>query len=46
LVDSAYLAFVPGIAIMILVLAFMLVGNGLRDALDSKSSDTKPLLGN
>ncbi len=46
LVDSAYLAFVPGIAIMILVLAFMLVGNGLRDALDSKSFDTKPLLGN
>ena len=46
LVDSAYLAFVPGIAIMILVLAFMLVGNGLRDALDSKSIDSKPLLGN
>ncbi len=45
LVDSAYLAFVPGIAIMILVLAFMLVGNGLRDALDSKSVDSKPLLG-
>jgi len=46
LVDSAYLAFVPGIAIMILVLAFMLVGNGLRDALDSKTIDSKPLLGN
>lgn len=46
LVDSAYLAFVPGIAIMILVLAFMLVGNGLRDALDSKSLDSKPILGN
>lgn len=46
LVDSAYLAFIPGIAIMILVLAFMLVGNGLRDALDSKSVDSKPLLGN
>jgi peptide/nickel transport system permease protein len=46
LVDAAYLAFVPGIAIMILVLAFMLVGNGLRDALDSKSQDSKPLLGN
>lgn len=45
LVDSAYLAFVPGVAIMILVLAFMLVGNGLRDALDSKSVDTKPLMG-
>lgn len=46
LVDSAYLAFVPGIAIMILVLAFMLVGNGLRDAIDSKSLDSKPLMGN
>lgn len=45
LVDSAYLAFVPGVAIMILVLAFMLVGNGLRDALDSKSLDAKPLMG-
>lgn len=46
LVDAAYLAFVPGIAIMVLVLAFMLVGNGLRDALDSKSLDTKPIMGN
>lgn len=46
LVDAAYLAFVPGLAIMILVLAFMLVGNGLRDALDTKSVDNKPLLGN
>ncbi len=44
LVDAAYLAFVPGLAIMILVLAFMLVGNGLRDALDSKSLDSKPLM--
>ena len=46
LVDAAYLAFVPGVAIMVLVLAFMLVGNGLRDAIDSKSIDSKPLLGN
>lgn len=46
LIDSAYLAFVPGIAIMILVLAFMLVGNGLRDALDSKTLDSKPIVGN
>jgi len=45
LVEAAYLAFVPGLAIMILVLAFMLVGNGLRDALDSKSLDSKPLVG-
>lgn len=31
------LAIVPGIAIMILVLAFNLLGNGLRDAFDVKS---------
>lgn len=36
LLDSAYLAFIPGIAIMIIVLAFMLLGNGIRDALDIK----------
>jgi peptide/nickel transport system permease protein len=30
----AYLAIIPGLFIMLLVLAFMLVGNGLRDALD------------
>jgi len=34
--DKAYLAFIPGVAIMLLVLAFTLVGNGLRDALDVK----------
>ncbi len=42
LVDKAYLAFIPGIAIMILVFAFMLVGNGLRDALDSRINDEAP----
>lgn len=36
IMDGAYLALIPGIAIMLLVLAFMLVGNGLRDALDTK----------
>jgi len=35
--DYAYLAIIPGIAIMLLVLAFMLMGNALRDALDVKS---------
>ena len=35
--DSAYLVFLPGICLMLLVLAFFLVGNGLRDALDNKS---------
>jgi peptide/nickel transport system permease protein len=44
LMDKAYLAFIPGIAIMILVLSFMLVGNGLRDAMDTRSTDDKPLL--
>lgn len=33
---KAYLAVLPGLATMLMVLAFMLVGNGLRDALDSK----------
>ncbi|MBR0123491.1 MAG: ABC transporter permease [Bacteroidales bacterium] len=32
-----YLSIIPGIAIMLLVLAFMLLGNGLRDALDVKN---------
>lgn len=34
--DMAYLAIVPGALIMVLVLSFMMVGNGLRDALDVK----------
>ena len=37
IVDAAYLAVLPGLAIMLLVLAFVLVGNGLRDAIDSKA---------
>lgn len=36
ILDSAYLAIMPGIAIVILVLAFMTLGNVLRDALDVK----------
>jgi oligopeptide transport system permease protein len=35
--DSAYLAILPGVAIMMMVLAFMLVGNALRDVLDVKT---------
>ena len=35
-VDAAYLAVYPGIAIMLMVLAFTWLGNGLRDAVDSK----------
>lgn len=33
---KAYLAIIPGLAIMSLVMAFMLMGNALRDALDVK----------
>lgn len=36
IVDKEYLAIAPGIAIMLLVLAFMMLGNALRDALDVK----------
>jgi ABC-type dipeptide/oligopeptide/nickel transport system permease subunit len=39
--DKAFLALSPGIAIMILVLAFNLVGNGLRDALDVKGKSNE-----
>ena len=35
----SYLAFLPGIAIVLMVLAFVLLGNGLRDALDTKAVD-------
>ncbi len=38
ILDSAYLAILPGMSIMFMVLAFMLIGNGLRDALDVKAS--------
>ncbi len=38
ILDSAHLAILPGLAIMLMVLAFMLVGNALRDALDVKTS--------
>ena len=34
ILDKAYLAIWPGLAIMSLVLSFMLIGNGLRDALE------------
>lgn len=35
----AYLALIPGFCIMILVLCFMLIGNGIRDAMDNRSVD-------
>jgi peptide/nickel transport system permease protein len=34
ILDSAYLAIIPGLAIVVLVLAFMALGNALQDALD------------
>lgn len=36
--NNPMLAIIPGISIMLLVLAFYLVGNGLRDLLDVRSS--------
>ena len=39
ILDYAYLALLPGLAIMLMVLAFMVVGNALRDALDVKLVD-------
>ncbi|PLX17792.1 MAG: peptide transporter [Marinilabiliales bacterium] len=36
IMEKAYLAMFPGLAIMLMVLSFTLVGNGLRDALDTK----------
>jgi peptide/nickel transport system permease protein len=36
IVDAAYLAVYRGLAIMIMVLAFTWLGNGLRDAVDAK----------
>ena len=36
ILDQAYLAILPGIAIMLMVLSFNLVGSGLRDAFDTK----------
>lgn len=37
ILGKPYLAMVPGIAIMLLTLAFMIVGNALRDSLDQKT---------
>ncbi|HUW08004.1 MAG TPA: ABC transporter permease [Williamwhitmania sp.] len=38
ILDSAYMALLPGFAIMFTVLAFNLLGNGLRDALDTRET--------
>jgi peptide/nickel transport system permease protein len=38
ILDNPWLAILPGLCIMILVYAFMLAGNALRDALDVKGT--------
>lgn len=38
ILGKPYLAIIPGVAIMSLVTAFMLMGNALRDALDVKAN--------
>jgi ABC-type dipeptide/oligopeptide/nickel transport system permease subunit len=45
LLDAAYLAILPGLTIMVMVLAFVLLGNGLRDALDTKTVDDEQTMG-
>lgn len=37
ILGKPYLAIIPGLCIMVLVVAFMLFGNAVRDALDTKS---------
>ncbi len=39
LANAPHLVFFPGLAIALTVLAFVLVGDGLRDALDPKLKD-------
>jgi len=41
IMDAAYLALLPGIAIMLMVFAFNLVTTGLRDAFDIKSQNVR-----
>lgn len=43
--DAAYLAIIPGIAIMVMVLAFVIFGNGLRDAVDVKAAGKEQVPG-
>lgn len=37
IMDKAYLALIPGLFIMLTVLSFMILGNGIRDAFDVKN---------
>lgn len=43
--EFAYLAIVPGLAIMLMVLAFVILGNGLRDAIDVKDAGKDQVMG-
>ncbi|TAL60060.1 MAG: ABC transporter permease [Bacteroidetes bacterium] len=43
--DAAYLAIIPGLAIMLMVLAFVILGNALRDAIDVKAPGKEQVLG-
>lgn len=43
--NAAYLAVIPGLAIMITVFAFVILGNGLRDAIDVKSVGKEQVIG-
>ncbi|MFC4723365.1 ABC transporter permease [Geojedonia litorea] len=38
ILGKPYLAIIPGLCIMVLVMSFMLIGNALRDALDVKTA--------
>lgn len=40
ILDASYLAFIPGTAIMLMVLAFTLLGDGLREAFDVSKGNT------
>ena len=43
--DADYLAIIPGFAIMLMVLAFVILGNGLRDAIDVKAAGKDQVMG-
>lgn len=45
MMGEIYPTLFPGVAIMILVLAFMMLGNGLRDAIDTKMVDEDQIMG-
>lgn len=44
LTGDAYLAVLPGIAIMLVVMAFKLLGDGLRDAIDTKMAEDDKIM--